>query len=227
MDDRISGMKSSRIAVYPSAVIPLNRLIAGSLGRRVVELFTFKGATFEGGEAHLSHGSIQISEEEIIVLDAKMSEKRMVVSVEGESRQADAVAKILEGALVGDRPFVAPKVVVYETACIARLDFEWHALISKRLGDFVDNTLKPSVEAAGSQPKITHAQISLMLKYGTSEDLDQYGISLSPKMFTVGLAPQAPPADRLYITQSPTRSDEHLRILRELEAMLAGKQEAA
>ncbi len=227
MDDRISGMKSSRIAVYPASVIPLNGLLAGSLGRRVIELFGFKGATFEGGEAQLSLGSIQVEEDEIVVLDAKMSEKRMVVSVEGTSRRADAVAAVLESLLMGDKPRVAPRVVVYETSCLAKLDFEWGALVSKQLGSFIENTLRPSVENAGARPRVAHAQVALMLKYNTPEDLEQYGISLSHKMFVVGLAPQAPPDDRLYITQSPTKSDEHLRMLLELETMLADKQEVA
>ena len=225
--ERIADLRASRVAVYPTPVIPIARLLAGSLGKQLMETLGFGVARAEGGEVHLGQGSISIDGEEIIILNLQMNDRRVMLTVEGTSAQADAVAQAIKMMVAPEDAWPAPKVVVYETACTARLNFGWQQLVSGGLRDFVEDSLKPSAGSMGETPEITRVDVVMNLKYATPKSLAEYDISLSPKPFIVGVAPQTPPDDRIFRTQSPTTSDEHLRLLGALEAALADKQEAA
>ena len=212
----IDEMRSGLVALYPANAIPIDRIVAVT-GEGIKEGFGFNAALIKEGELEFSHGRVG----DTTVMSAAFGPRRAKIVIEGTSDQADAVlaefmGRIFEGADPPD-----PLVVAPETTTISVLDFDWAALYSPALAESIDETINASA-TGGIVPRVADPSVTLMLKFQTPAELDDHGIELSAKLFRIAPVAKAPLKERRYMVTTPTRSDDHLRILEQLESRARG-----
>lgn len=222
----VRGLTSERVAILPPGDMPLNGIIAGRQGAAVRQLLSPQAARVESDGVALQHSCWTYEEREILIPSVKLEGRRMLVTVEGSSDDADLVADAILSAISGDDAPAEPVAVVYDTTCRATLDFDWQELFSPKLMALIGRSALPAFAVGGKEPRIVGAQALFVLRYRTPEELEERAVGLSPKNLSIAPEPQRPLAERRYVTQSPSRSEEHLRLLEELEAALVNNEES-
>ncbi len=209
-------MRSGMFAIYPAGAIPVDRIVAVT-GEAIKKDFGFNAALFKEGEVEFNHGSSSGA----AVISAAFGPRRAKIVVEGTSDQADAVLVELMGRIFEGSAPPEPLVVVPETTTVAVLEFDWEALYSDALAESLKSLISAST-TSGAAPRVTDPAVTLLLKFQTPEDLDDHGIELSPKLFRIALMPNTPPRERRYAVTTPTRSEDHVRVVEELEGRAKG-----
>lgn len=223
----IQDLRSERVAIFPPGKVPIGRVLAGSCGVRISESFAFQLSSPVPAEEALEfkRGRAVFDDREIVVISLKLDGRRISLTVEGTARDADYVANELEGIVFQNADPPQPIIVAPETGCTAELDFEWTSLYSPELMSFLAGPVISAASKGGTEPYISAAMTQVQLKYQTPRDLEDQAVALSPKPFTIGPEMGRPLPDRRYVTQSPTRSEDHMVLVEELErAICRGSQ---
>ncbi len=218
----VRELRSERVALYPPSALPLNKILAGSYGSRISEEFAFTNA-IRGEEAvEFKGGSVEIDESEVIVLSMKFDDRSLRFTIEGTADETDRVADVLAQIVfeIGEVP--DPIIVVPATGCTVELDFEWTAIYSAAFVSFLEDRVKPAASKGDTEARVAVALAQFQFKYQTPLSLDEQAVMLSPTNFTIGPEPRRPLSDRRFVANSPTRSEEHLRLLEGLEAAMKG-----
>ncbi len=218
MED-VRDLRTNLVAICPPGAIAINRIMAGTLGVKIKEAFSFAGVALGDNGLRFNHGRLVVDDGEVIIVAATFDERRIVIIVDGDGAQADAVMARIGSVLADDFP--PPIIVVYETSCNVVLDFEWADLLSDGFAGFLGGTLPSSAAIAGAEPRVANPQFTAELKYKTPDSLEEHAVSLSTKPFIVRPMPKVPAADRRYTTSSPTRSGDHFRLLEALESAVS------
>ncbi len=221
MED-LQDLISQVVRLYPPGSIPMNTILAAG-GVRVIEA-AFKFNSFAmvesgGGAMQFTHGHLVAADDhKTIILNATIEERRIMLTVLGTSAEADdAIDAICETIFGEEGPLADPLVVAAETSCSACLDFDWNELYGSGFTRFLNTSLIAGCTTEGVEPRILHIEMTFGLKYTTPTRLEEHAIGLSAKNFTIGPVPKVPLSERRYQIASPTRSEDHLRIVEELE----------
>ncbi len=217
---QVRNLRSERVAIYPPSVIPLNRIFAGSYRALLAKAFAFDTIAPSGEEIEFRSGAIDIGGSEIIVLSLKFDDRRVVFTIEGTAEDADRLADEIASIIFEGDEVPEPLIVVPATDCIATLEFDWTAIYSTQFVSFLEGHILPAASKGDAKPKVSAAVTQFHLKYQTPADLDEQAVVLSPATLTIGPEPRRPLSDRRYTTGSPTRSEEHLRLLEALESAM-------
>ncbi len=219
---QVQNLRSERIAVYPPGAIPINRLLVGAYAPRLAEAFSFSELAPGEGRVELKGGIFKDSG--VVVLALAFDARRIVLGVEGSAADADAVMAKVDEILLGDATAPEPVTVSAATSCTARLDFDWSELYSPKLMDFIGGKVLPAAgEQIGAEPWVSGSIAQFQIKFDASRELDENAVTLSPKLFSVGPEEQRPLSERRYSTSSPTRSEEHFKLLKGLESALGNR----
>lgn len=220
----VQNLQAALVAIYPAASFPVIRVAAGSRVEKLRDTFAFGAAEVTpAGEAIFQRGRLLTDGDEIIIQNLQFDDRRVVVGVAGSSEQSDRVLEALEGILFAGSERLAPLLVVYEASCTAELDFDWQCLFNEKIVSFIEDDVRSSASVLGIKPRIPIAGLAISMAYETPSDLSEYSITLSPKSLSIGLAPKSPPAKRKFLFTSPSRTEEHLRLLETLEKTLTVK----
>ena len=219
---QVRELRSERVAIYPPSTLALNKIIVGSYGLRVTETFSFANVARSEEEIEFKGGAIEIDNSEIIVLSMKFDDRSIKFTIEGTADETDRVAEEIAGIVFEDSEVPEPIIVVPATGCTVALDFEWEAIYNARFVSFLRNRVLPAARKGGAEARISVVLTQLQFKHLTPLELDERAVSLGPTAFMIGPEPRRPLADQRYVTNSPTRSEQHLRLLEDLESAIKG-----
>ena len=222
--EEIRDLKSERIAIYPPGLIPLSKVMFGSHNARLIETFSFKA--FNPGESEIDFqgGDVVVGESEVLVRLLKIDDRRLIVGVEGSAEEADTIAASVAEVLFEDEEEVPePIIVTAATSCTAALDFDWTELYSPTFMAFIDEHVVPGMSHDSRSPWIAASIAQFQFKYTTEPDLEARAVTLAPSNFALGPEPKRPLSDRRFFSSSPTRSENHLRLLEALEQSMRAK----
>ena len=227
----IADLKTKKFVIYPADVVPFRAIDTGAGRRELLKKFSFKDAklTQQPLEWTFLGGTVSRDEDETVVIEnCQISEKRIVLEVRGSSVITNDVFEQIKEALVepifggGERwKDAGPVVETCDTTCVATLDFDWTALIAPEFSSFAQGSLLEASSNKQAKASIRNATLVIGLTYdATDSAVKEHGITFADKPFLIQPRLGTPLSDRRYTTASPTDSETHFDLVRELEAML-------
>jgi hypothetical protein len=228
----ISELKVKQIRIFGADRVPFAALRTAMGKKAMAELFSWNEIVPNPitGELIFGAGAFQPKDAPPIIVDSlQIGDRRIVLEVSGDSEKATAIYTALaEGLVRFDRgrrwADASPIVLVHETSCVATLDFDWRSLLSSPLVQFAKE-LASKLTNDSASATIAGVNCGIIFSFGVKDpSILQNGITLSNKTFAIEPRVNTPLSERRYYTFSPVDSDKHLVLLREIEALIAGKQ---
>ena len=208
---------------------PPYRFIITPFGTNLLkQSFGFRDPTWnqESGDYVFQDGTFEHEGAAVPISWLAFNERRIVIQVLGNSAAAHALYQTLNAVLakmVAGFQEVAPLVFNEETSCVARLDFDWPALLSPVL---VEQVSRRARELSTDKTMRIIKGVSIRFTLGTTitdERLSAYGIPLFDQTVVIGNRKRnVPLSERMYFTYSPCDSATHLQLVSELEASFSG-----
>lgn len=229
----ISDLKVTQVRLYPIDSMPLRALAieknitpfkttlrfkSATLGDEKTEILTF---AFMNGEFE-HQGKVHLVER--LTIDPL----RLSLSVFGASSVADALFEEVRKILIAAEPngsfaSTEPYLKVEETSCIATLDVNFQNLFATALLQFLQKTVRRKTSTMIASSKVQPITFSARISYELlNSDLKNAGVQLLDKALTIEPRIRTNLEERRYFTFSPTDSETHLTVLRELEKALGG-----
>jgi hypothetical protein len=217
--------------IFPPDVLPLALLRTYGGLEIFKNILRFRESTIEplSGEITFSGGNTQEGGRPIAINSLQINPQRIILDVAADSASASFAFGVIAGAFAHlDQAFSPirmgePLLFTEETACVARLSFEWTDLLSERLTQFVLTDALSRASTPAADAKVTGMQFRLVLRFDlTNERLKDYGTALAPKVLIIEPRENVPFSEKIYYTSSPLSSDKHLLFLGELESFMAG-----
>jgi hypothetical protein len=229
----ISQLVVTQVRIFAPDDLPFRSMLTQEGRDTVVSAFKFSGVTpnASGGEFLFAGGTFRADNTALptVVSSLTIGERRVAIEVGGDSLTASqvfrAVAELLK-SLQGDaRPSAEPLILTQTTVCVARLDFDWSALFSEGFVEFASASLVQQASSKYAKARIERASLGVTLNYMIAEPgLSLAGIAVSAKQFYIEPRANVPLSERRYFTTSPTDSETHLGLLRELERSVGKRQ---
>jgi hypothetical protein len=182
----------------------------------------------EGAEANFGAGRAEIGGRPIIIELLKINERRVILTAQGDTREARAVlSAVLEQLKALDArnpsPFLPEGHLIdrEESVLVQQLSFDWTALLSDALSRFIATKLLPAASEELGEARIAGVQVNFDIRYQAKDGkLAEAGIEISPKKFAVETRAGSGLGDNLYYTISPTDAARHQSLLEDLERSL-------
>jgi hypothetical protein len=221
----ISSLSVTQFRIFPHDAIPFSLLRSAYGTVRLKTFMGFRTAAFdpESGDLVFEDGAYKKDDSPLLAIPTiAFNSRRIVLSVAGSSDHARLAYGALRDffSLLG---FTLPEPILFteETNCIAQLDFDWTELINPALfstvTDFAQHiTLPPQIKTGG---------IRFTLEFSPNQTLKDAGVTLSDKQIVIEPRLGLLLSQRIYFTGSPSSSDEHIALLRTLEARVASRAE--
>ena len=227
----ISELKLKQFRIFAADTLPFAALNTEIGQSALTKVFSFRSSVqnLQLREWIFEGGTLSKNKDRIIVIERmQLSERRIVTEIMGNTEDADYVYSVVKEALShslfggGDRWTQAePVVLTHETSCIVTLDFDWSSLLAPGFSKFSEIMLRAaSHEFASAQTRGISLGFRLTFTL-LDERVKQHSITLADKPFVIEPRQDAPPSDRRYFTTSPTETETHLKLLSQLEEMLA------
>lgn len=230
---KLRNIAVTQYRLFAPDLIPY-RMIATPRGAGVIE----KVMGFHGTERHqeidqliFRDGSFQMEENGplIVIPEMHINERRVIISVEGNSEAGDKAYAMLRGIFVrlGDRFGDAePRLMTEETRSVVELDFEWSSLLNPDVVEFAGDFI--AGHAVGlAQQYIKTMSVQIVIGGQLSEELAGSGITVADKALVIEPRIDVPLSERVYFVRSPSDSETHLALVRDLEARLIKKSAKA
>lgn len=223
-DVELLEVKQTR--VYAADQLPFHSFIFPPIGAAFKERFGWTELSMEGTEVALGPGFFPSKDrtEAIVIRRLQMGERRIIVSVTGSSEQAHQVYQGIVDCLAeltGRAEWkAAPAVFVEETTAVATLDFDWSKLLNPALAPFVRSAIEATSGEHG-RARIKAFSMGFKIAYEPGRMAQDIGISISEKLLTIEPREGAAPSDRRFFSRSPTSSDTHIGLLKQLEELLS------
>ncbi|MGE0456024.1 MAG: hypothetical protein AB7O37_21960 [Vicinamibacteria bacterium] len=221
-------LDAKQVRIFAVDALPIDRLGLASAALR--ERFNWdKGEVQADGDLLLQGGASPAKGDPnaVIIRTLQLGSRRIVLSVVGDTRDADRIYSELIEVLVsatGRESWRAqPVLKVHETAAVVTLDVDPRALIAPALLSFVDQ--------AGNQLSLEKVrawwrEFSLSFKFSydlETHDLKEYSTTVSDKLLTIEPRSGLPLDGRRYFTKSPVDTDTHRALLEDLERRLTAQ----
>jgi hypothetical protein len=223
--------KATKVVLVPFDEIPLSNLLPQEHLERLGRLFGFRNVEIAktAGQVGIvfEHGVFDTELHSRAIDKLEISERKIVLTVEGTSENADELLAELEAHLLDlsnaeGEQLLHPILESHESEIVAQLDFSVEDLLSPTYFDFVRNTVQQEansdIASATIQPVTLQFRVDYLLK---DESIQEQRISLSPKVFSLEPRRGSLLADRIYYSKAPFDTDTHLRLLKELETRFA------
>ncbi len=218
----------AQLRIFPMDRIPFDKLGTPSVLAAFRDSFKWAKITPTGQTDAAFEGGISSVEgrDPVQIIRLELNPQRLQIMVRGDSAAADLafreVSRFWEGVDKSWRG-TEPVILTQETSAIVRLDFEWKALFSSNLIAFLER--EATKQAATFHPaaaELRRFNLSFSFSYDQfPPPIAAHGISPAEGLVTIEPRVNTPLAERIYFTHSPTDSETHLRLLKELEKELA------
>ncbi len=231
--DNISELAVTQIRIFPVDVIPLGIITTKSCVEKIRDALSMgeietrpfiEGKNiiiFRRGELKTENGLIVVSKVEV-------ESRRIIVEVEGTSKEATQVYEVLLSSLsavasLSLESLRMPLLTAETTRCVVTLDFTFDTLFSNVFIEFLNSRVEKEASdkiAKGSvRPLVAAAEITYQIR---DKALIDNNISMNPKQFTIAPRAGVPSDTRKYVISSPFDSDTHLRLVADLNKAIAG-----
>jgi len=208
--------------LYSSDEISWESLLAPDNLAKLRDLYNFREFTLvrETTPPALRGTGGQVKGPVRTVTELKIEPQAIELTVQGDSELADTLLFEVQTQVLSLSAIVRstnPKVLVdtHETFCVCKLDFEWDRMFSPTYNEFLKSVReRVSEEHPEAEAELWPAEIRYVVALTTKAAEFRY----APKMLAIEPRKGAAPGDRLYWTNSPLKSDQHLSLLRELES---------
>src|SRR5688500_10856505 len=149
----VSDLETTQIHLYAAGQIPYKQILTRESVELIRNSFGFRepsgvpGVTeliFEGGKVNLGgFGDVTITR-------IHLGERRIILSVAGNSAAADQLFVVLRSMISGMEPArgfdkMNPITFKQETSCVARLDIGWEEFLNPRFVEFLKSTVTKAV----------------------------------------------------------------------------------
>jgi hypothetical protein len=222
----IKSMSVTQYRIFTPDLIPYRMIATPFAGTVIQRVMGFRSAARhqEIDEIIFQDGSFQMTEDGpfIIVPEMHINERRIIILVEGNSDVADQAYAMLNGVLAkfGDRLKDAePAFFTEETNCVVELEFDWPSLLNPNLVAFANDFVVAPPDSLTHQ-YIKGMSVKIILGTRIAENLTSSGVVATDKMLLIESRNDAPLSDRVYWTSSPSDSETHLALIRDLEERL-------
>jgi hypothetical protein len=218
-------LEVKQIRIFAADALPLASLINRRAGKTFVERFGWGEMNASApGEIRFGTGLFPSADAPIttVVKGLEISERKVALTVIGDTATAATVyAGITEflAQETGQEAWkAAPLVLTHETQCVATCDFDWSALVGPPFTSFVTGELLRGLSSRDGQATIASLKLGFELRYTEiRSDLQEHGITLANKAFVIEPRAGTPLSERRFFSTSPTDSETHMRLLRNLE----------
>lgn len=232
----VAQPEARQIRIFPSDKVPLLRLAAPAVSEMVAK--RLGGAEVVSrppagspiaGELVFSGGTLPAEGKtgSNIIKVLQIAERKIALVVEGTTAVANRAYELFSGvAKELGYDLGEPLVLTHETSCVVTLDFDWTALLAPPTLSFVQGPMLASL-AGPTAPAIRGLSFAIRLGYpDVPSELREHGVSLADKAVTIEPRAQTPLSERRYFTSSPSDTETHMALLRELEGALAPPKKA-
>lgn len=215
----IREMRSGAIALYPADLVSFHRVLVKT-GEKIKSKFGFHlvGLKDDGG-IEFNNGLMKVADDEIVIRSTTINVRRVALTIEGTSAQADAILARLVLLLLEGAEAPKPLVVASESVLTAEMDFDWSDIYSPAFLGFLE-TVRSLSSTGDVEPRVAGATTQIRLRYLTPQRFDEHAISISPKNFSIEPHPSLPLHDRRYVISAPTRSENLVKLAEGLEAAI-------
>jgi hypothetical protein len=228
MED-ITGLTVKQLRIFAQDAMPMPALLAPPNVAAFRERYGWTDITpiESTREVQFDNGTVVDDEGSIHVSTLQLGERRITVTVPGDSNAATRAFNSIQRFIVALEPGLttepSPVVLTEETTCALTLPFDWTALLSPALVTLAESAVLHMCTQEEIRPNISGLRFSFLLSYPeVPERLREHGITLANKLVTIEPRVDTPLDRRRYFTYSPTNSDTHMALIRRLEAGLTG-----
>lgn len=230
MKDAIQ-LEVKQVRIFPIDSLPIVRLMTPPVAQAFKERFVWGGVSTEegkeGADVVFQPGLFPANDgkDSIVISSLQMNDRRIVISVRGDTRDTNRVYEGLVAFLreTAGWSVTDPLILTEETTCVATLGFDWTSLLSPELVSFAQGPLLDMVSQEGSRPQIKGLRLSFAVTYPDAPPrLREHGVTLGDKLVTIEPRVSTALAERRFFTHSPSDSGTHRKLLDRLEQTLAG-----
>ena len=230
----IDGLIVTQIRVFAVDIIPIRLIGTKSCIQRLKSdlcLDEVDIAPFSPGGERTTFTRGEVTEKGKIVAINRISiePRRVLLEVAGTSQEANQIytllLKSIESATCTNLAKLETPLILSETTqCVATLDFPFDSLLDSSFAEFiygrVTKVATSNIARASIRPALAEFEISYDVK---AQTVIKNKITLSPKRLTIAPRANTPIEERRYFISSPFDSDTHLKLIRDLERLIANK----
>lgn len=224
----IKKIDSKLIVLVRIDEIPILELLHAQGNSKFRDNFNFSGVeTTKSGDLRPTIqfvlGKLSTDEKQIKIIAVKIEERRIIISVEGSSNEADVVWKQIREyfekiAKTEEATFLEPQLIARESVIIANLDVSITDLVNPKYLEFVNEEV---IAIAKSEVADAWSQLE-SLTFGISYEpydrhLDEVHLTLNRKEFSISPRAGYPLLESIFISTGPFDTDSHVKLLEKFE----------
>jgi len=222
----VANLESTQFYLFAPGRVPLRSVSTRQGIERIQECFSFREVALGSNSELLFEGGLA-EHQNVHFERLQISDRRIVVTVGGDSAAADGTFKALRELIVKDElqgRFATAEPVCFrqETNCSVVLDIEWKLFFNPALCEYLTGPFLGLASDKEADVRLAGANLRFAFSYVVKDErVSQHGIALSPKRFIVEPLANTPLSENRYFTSSPTDSETHLRIVGDVERLLS------
>jgi len=232
----LSILGVQQVRIFTADVIPLTAFTTAAGINALKETFGFSslGPGDDGTDLVVLRGGVCPLDESgnFAVINAlHLNDRRVIVDVRADSSTTSAVFGAIWAALSSvkeDRAtsVAPPPPIVFTEECksVSTLDFDWAAVFPPALAGYAaGDRLVDLLSSPQARADISGFSIGFRIRYDlTEKSISRAGITIGDKVVKLEPRVGTTREQRRYFAESPTSSDDHINLLREIEAALTG-----
>ncbi len=230
----IRSLRANQIRIYPTDEVDFASLVGGKRSSELSDRFEFQSRETPFGLPPEMTSALFVRENGQYLTVGKrypifrlaIEPRRIIVDIGGPSAVADAFYSEVKDLLpsIDSRspvPSYDPLVTADETTCVVRLEFPPDRLFPQLSDWRIAELLESKAPSHGCALSVAPTTLKLRIRYQTPPDrIVRSHITLTDKEFLIELRENTASEDCIYLTQSPTRTEQHLAILAEIETAI-------
>ena len=210
--------------------IPLTKIATPTYTQLLVDRYNFANVEIKQIPnlrltATFQLGLFQTESDEIVIASLEIEERKIIVNVEGDEHSTNVfLADLLEllsrfGNATED-DFLTPVIEANESEITVELGFNIKAIISPDYLHFVSKSIQPEVGLGNSTTQVRPTSVRFEVEYLPDDFvLQNQRIALSRKELILQVKPGHPLKENIFVSKLPAKSDTHIKLLEELEAL--------
>lgn len=168
-------------------------------------------------------GEYKVGNDVYFIPEINFEDRRMIIKIHSPSNIAEDFFNKLRSDLINfdirkDKGNYDPIITTHETICICSLELDLVNFFNKDFTSFINNNVKTDLPKHGADFDVIPFSIRLRLEYfDLPEKLRKEKVSLADKSFVIEYRDRTNPQDRIYFTSSPSDTETHFQLLKQLE----------
>jgi hypothetical protein len=234
---RIKKLALTQIVLVQHDEIPLNKLLHRSYLERLATFFQFSNVEVVQTDTEqfailCRHGIYKSESGEHIIKKLELTERKIIFQIDGSSNEANKFFASLTDFLSNlsgttkEEKHLSPIVKAEESEITTRLEFTVESLFSPAYWLFVKSTVAERANSDIAEANIKPASLVFDVEYLIKDKaLNDYGITLGRKEFTVSPKRGYPLDEQIYYSKAPVDTNTHIKLLEELERKILQTKE--